>query len=211
MNMATSTDSIASIVDSMIDGLRDRIYSLKGFDSAKEINAYCDDLEAEVLLAVESVMKHVKELQDGLLKKISKYRNELLEKSATFHQEDAIVSRQNELASLSLKMDQLKFQCRDYLTRKLDVTAHLEEARLKIDEYNEKTRDIRQGLRSHTFGHRFMKFKQNEFFFFSKDHLGTLEFDEQEYKTRSKSEAYFDFITFSNSEERIALYHLISF
>ena len=64
-----------------IEDLVEEVYHLRLFDSHSEINTYCDELESQVMLSIESAIEHLHQVQEKLLGKIADYKNKLLQYS----------------------------------------------------------------------------------------------------------------------------------
>ena len=70
-----------SRLKSLIDDLEQRLYDLKHFYVASEINSHCDDLIGEVELTIESAIDHLSKVRTRMTTEINDYRTKLLDRA----------------------------------------------------------------------------------------------------------------------------------
>lgn len=62
---------------SLLD-LKEGIHNIRIFDEVNEINVFCDDLESQVILSVDSAIKHLNQISTSFISKIDEQKNALL-------------------------------------------------------------------------------------------------------------------------------------
>ena len=67
------------VLKSLVHEVKAKLDTLKSFDSEDHINAYCDSLEDEIFIAVESSILHLNYLGQELVDVVKLYRKSLLE------------------------------------------------------------------------------------------------------------------------------------
>ena len=158
---------------SSISDLQQRVELLKSFDADAEINTYCDILESEVTLSLESAIKHLTVLKDGLLKQIKDYRRQSLSSS---NAKTSCGKLLKELDVLSEKLVVFEQPWSDYFNQ---VAINLNDEKIDtaqqtVNDFKSQASSIDASLRNTAFQNNFMTYKQNESFFKSTGYLGEL-------------------------------------
>ena len=154
-----------AFLKSAIDDLKEKVYDMKFFDKKEEINVYCDELQCQVLVSIESMIATVNQLKDELLVEIESYRSKLVESDSMSVIMDASNTEYNqvkrELARLSQEVDDFGSKASEQFTRQLVDEAKACES--QIDKFKTDFREIRRRLRADTFNREFLKFSEGIF------------------------------------------------
>ena len=175
--MATDACKLEDLkLSSLIGDINERIYKLRLFDSAAEIHNYCDDLEAEVSLWIESALDHLNKFQEDFKREINEYRTELL-KATTSHDDFQV---RVDLDSISTDVQQLSNELGAFVVSSLPSNATEDQFNAvigsKLGECEKRAKQIEKRLRKKTFGNKFMRFRENSLFAVLRDHVGTIEY-----------------------------------
>ena len=175
----------------LINEVQEKIDTLqsKSKDEPGQINEYCDSLELEVKISIESAIKHLGRVQDGMLNEISKYRNRLLESTRpstnsalatdATSRSQAMMNVKKELELLVAKFDGFSQNWRDYFSvmSKQAGEDEIGSAQAQAKELSLKADMVRSKLSIQLFQGQYLKFKENEAFFSSKSLIGSLAFE----------------------------------
>ena len=151
--MSNENRDQASRLKSLTDDFEQRLYDLKHFDAASEINSHCDDLIGEVELTIESAMDHLNKVRTRMATEINDYRANLLD-TAGEQQSDV----QESFTKLSREAADFRSATSDSASCNVS-----DEALDKMDGFIERASDLRRKMRAQAFKGRFMRFLQNDF------------------------------------------------
>lgn len=159
----------------LADQVRAKLTRLASFDAEEHINSYCELIETEIIVAVESSVHHLNQLGDKLLDQVKLYRESLLEacnsraaKRFKRSAADDLDSADDQLAELSAQVE--RFQRRWLLpsTEAFELAEQgARDLRGNIDQLEDK-------MVSRLFKGQFLKFKGNQAFFQSDEQIGKL-------------------------------------
>ena len=171
--------SLRDTIRFKIDDLRERAYILKTTDKQSDINFYCDQLQSDVLIAIDSGIAHLKEIEVLLLDKINIYRAELLSELTAKEMKQASPSPafaaeleeiNQRLAETSKMVNELGERCSSWQEEHLDrpIQNNILECQKRLDLLEKDMKEL-------TFNGKFMKFSRNNLFFFDTNNIGKLE------------------------------------
>ena len=166
----------------LIRELEERIYNLRLFDKASEVDAHCDDLIGQVTLNIESAVNRLNKLQDEMIKRINNYRNTLLEVGDASERasEDVMIlyskGTSSQRAETSDRDEELHYMIETRGEIKGDVDVELDRLSKEIasfaqksrgevktaDELKTKVQRLRIQMRERAFKGVFMRFNETK-------------------------------------------------
>ena len=165
----------------LIEDLQERVHKLKSFDRTDIINAYCDDLECQVILTIESVVKSLDSIQEVWIKEINRYRTALLKPTEIdlearqllpkFKEFD-LTKNDGHLKEIAAKVEEFK--------AKLTATDRTISGQSEADDLKRRIKRIEKELRLQAFKGQFLRFDDNPMFELDKDLIGKLRAFDQE-------------------------------
>ena len=178
----TSSESSdrASDLGTQIEEINDKISKLRNFDRVFEINSYCDDLESEVIVTIDGVIKQLKGIQRELIKEINTYRYELLDANKAsqarlwpvISEIDVALAKQ-EANNLGKEFVALFESWSASLCQTMS-DEDMNSLQADLNAYQSQVKALQKRMRKQAFNSRFLKFKQNQNFSISKDQIGKL-------------------------------------
>ena len=177
-----------------IQDVHEKLNRLKQFDHKDAINAYCDDLQLEVMETVESVVKQADQIGNDMIKTINQYRQDLLDNmnEDKASQNEPLVSfgtlpelfskpasSSSQLEKLSTQIKTLKDKW-DRHFNQITTTSTEAEVNIALQQVKETDKSLNQldqtMLRS-MFNSRMLKFKRNAVVLDSNKFLGQLVYE----------------------------------
>ena len=183
----------AKLLKSFLLVVQEQVDELKQVNKQDEVNAYCDSLEMEVMETLESSIKHLSDIGASLLSEIKDYRSQLLNARPTGQYESSTESPEpedsleepgtdQELEKLSAEIKQFSQEW----TNKIELISEsfgdqeIQKADFKARDLYFKARLLKTNLRREMFDGRFLRFKENDKFFQSKEYVGRMVCDDSE-------------------------------
>ena len=168
-----SAQQMESLLARTIDGLRFGIQS-DSFDAERELNAYFENLEHDLIVATESAVEHLYKNRDDKISSLNQHRKLVLDSvNSELYRTDSELCRA--VKKLSRLQNELSEICRAWqLGNDGTETVHEELVFRNTLEIKETERNIRDQL----FGREPLRFIPNESFFQTSDHIGRFEFDQ---------------------------------
>ena len=161
MNL-TSAQQMEALLARTIDGLRFG----KSLDADRELNAYFDDLEHEVIMATESAIEHLCQKRDEKLGMLNQRRKLALDSahSELSRRESELCQAVKQLSSLENELQKI---CKSFDS--------VERTREVLFDLTLEIKRTERTIKKHLFSKEPLKFVPNESFFQTADHIGIFE------------------------------------
>ena len=156
-------EDMGALVKSAVDDLRERVYNLKLFDGTNEINTYCEDLQSQVIMTAESLIKKVNEFEKEMLKQIESYRSRLISHEAEGSNDHD--SLKLELTQFSEEVEAFKVKCSAFYSQQSIESQKFQAILNEADVLKRRAKTARRQLRRQAFQGEFLKFNEDIFGF----------------------------------------------
>ena len=167
-----------------IENVQEELSKLDSFDPRELLEHRCVQLEHEISLAAESAVKHIHEIEAGLLKQIKEYHQRCLDSFATQTSQSPTgqlrVPLSNEakldLDSLTKEIRDFNSKWNDYFKRlnALASDSELEAAISQTDTFRARIRTLDQEITDQALSGKFLQLNLKASFCAARDHLGGL-------------------------------------
>ena len=164
-----SDQQMESLLARTIDGLRFGKQS-DSFDAERELNAYFDNLEHDLIVATESAVEHLYKNRDDKISSLNQHRKLVLDSvNSELYRVDSELCRA--VKKLSGLQNELSEICRAWQLGN-DVREEL------VFRNTLEIKETERTIQDHLFGREPLRFIPNESFFQTSDHIGRFEFDQ---------------------------------
>ena len=179
--MSSANNPTRDYIKSLIGDLEERLYNLRIYDGKYEIDAYCDDLQSQVILTIESAIKDLNELQEKLLADINSYRYDQTKRLSEVNPKKNAEINQELLA---LDRDVKDFSQAAGINH-LDTSLSRKEAEREADDLNLKIYNLEKRIREQVFGRKFMRLSKNPLFGMDKNLVGKFQIFKRDLASRN--------------------------
>ena len=167
-------EDMGARLKSMVQDLEERVHELKHFNRQSEINAFCDDLEGQVILMSESIMADVAKMQESMLGEIKSYRKRLIESAVNDAQDSDCSPLKEELSELASQVEELSSKLSPRFQEPSIDENEFKNGCSQAKEMTVKAKEARQKLREEAFNGEFLKFNEGMFFKLKANMVGHL-------------------------------------
>ena len=156
-------------IKSMVADIEEKLHQLSVFNGKNEIDCYCDSLEAQIILAVESSINDLNNLQEELLEKVRSYRFRR-QKSLAEQNSQVQKATAEKIQQLQIEISQFQARVQAELSQSLTTGQNsMETVRSKSDDLMLKLNVLEKQMRRDAFDYKFLRFIQYQTFALNKN------------------------------------------